>query len=41
MNMKNKPTTINQYLCALPADKRAALERLRKIIRAAAPGVEE
>jgi uncharacterized protein YdhG (YjbR/CyaY superfamily) len=36
-----KPTTIDEYLGALAKDKRAALERLRKIIRAAAPGAEE
>lgn len=33
--------TVDGYLAALPDDKRAALERLRKIIRAAAPGAEE
>src|SRR5574340_142037 len=33
--------TVDDYLAALPADQRAALERLRKIIRAAAPGAEE
>lgn len=33
--------TIDEYLAALDADKRAALARLRKIIRAAAPGLEE
>ena len=36
-----KPTTIDEYLAALSHDKRAALQRLRKIIREAAPGVEE
>ena len=35
------PKTVDEYLAALSADKRAALERVRKIIRAAAPGVEE
>ncbi len=45
--MARKPTnmgragTIDDYLAALSDDKRAALERLRKIIRSAAPGVEE
>jgi uncharacterized protein YdhG (YjbR/CyaY superfamily) len=34
-------TTIDGYLARLTADKRAALERLRKDIRAAAPGAEE
>ena len=32
---------IDEYLAALSSDKRAALERLRKIIRAAAPRAEE
>lgn len=36
-----KPRTIDAYLAGLSADKRAALERLRKVIRAAAPGAEE
>ena len=38
---KARPRTIDEYLAALSSDKRAALERLRRIIRAAAPGVEE
>ena len=36
-----KPKTIDDYLDALPADKRAALRKLRGIIRAAAPKAEE
>ena len=36
-----KPKTIDDYLASLSADKRAALERLRKTIHAAAPGAEE
>jgi len=36
-----KPTTIDGYLTAVSDDKRAALERLRRTIRAAAPGAEE
>jgi uncharacterized protein YdhG (YjbR/CyaY superfamily) len=36
-----RPTTIDEYLEALPPEKRAALEKLRKAIRAAAPGAEE
>jgi uncharacterized protein YdhG (YjbR/CyaY superfamily) len=36
-----KPQTIDEYLAALPADKRAALEKLRRVIRAAAPKGEE
>ncbi len=38
---KPKATTIDEYLAALSDDKRAALERLRKIIQAAAPKAEE
>ena len=38
---KTKPKTIDDYLAALSADKRTALESLRKHIRAAAPGAEE
>jgi len=38
---KGKPATIDQYLAPLPADQRDALQKLRKTIRAAAPGVEE
>jgi uncharacterized protein YdhG (YjbR/CyaY superfamily) len=36
-----KAKTIDEYLAALSDDKRAALEKLRKTIRAAAPGAEE
>src|SRR5437762_3469591 len=39
--MAGKPKTIDEYLAALSVDKRAALENLRKIIRAAAPKAEE
>lgn len=35
------PKTIDEYLAALSHDKRAALERLRRVIHAAAPGAEE
>ena len=38
---KAKPTTIDEYLERLSEEQRAALERLRKIIHAAAPGAEE
>jgi uncharacterized protein YdhG (YjbR/CyaY superfamily) len=34
-------TTMDGYLAPLPGDKRAALERLRRDIRSAAPGAEE
>ena len=39
--MTAKPKTIDKYLAALPDDKRAALETLRKTIKAAAPRAEE
>jgi len=39
--MASGPKTIDEYLAALSPDKRAALQKLRKIIRAAAPKAEE
>ena len=39
--MTAKPKTIDEYLAALSADKRSALEKLRKTIRAAAPKAGE
>jgi len=39
--MPAKPQTIDEYLAPLSAEKRAALERLRKDIQAAAPEAEE
>ena len=39
--MPGKPKNIDEYLAALSADKRAALEKLRKTIKAAAPKAEE
>jgi uncharacterized protein YdhG (YjbR/CyaY superfamily) len=39
--MKRKPKSIDDYLDTLSAEQRAALEKLRKDIRAAAPGAEE
>ncbi len=39
--MTGKPKTIDEYLAALSDDKRAALEKLRKAIQAAAPKAEE
>ena len=41
--MKSKPKgeTHDDYLAGLPADQRAALEKLRRTIRAAAPKAEE
>jgi len=35
------PKTIDEYLAALSAEQRAALEKLRKAIQAAAPEAEE
>ena len=35
------PKTIDEYLAPLSGEKRAALEKLRKAVRAAAPGAEE
>ena len=39
--MAAKPKTIDEYLAALSADKRAVLAKLRKTIGAAAPKAEE
>jgi uncharacterized protein YdhG (YjbR/CyaY superfamily) len=39
--MAAKPKTIDEYLAAVSENKRAALEKLRKVIRAAAPTAEE
>jgi uncharacterized protein YdhG (YjbR/CyaY superfamily) len=39
--MATKPKTFDDYLAALSADQRAALEKLRKTIKAAAPQAEE
>ena len=39
--MPDKPRTVDEYLATLSDDKRAALEVLRKTIKAAAPGAEE
>ena len=41
MAIKRAPASISQYLRALPADKRAALTRLRRSIKAVAPRAEE
>src|SRR6266568_8715963 len=38
---KAKPTTIDEYLAGVNADQRAALEKLRRTIRAVAPKAEE
>lgn len=39
--MRAKADSIDRYLAGLSDDKRAALERLRKAIKGAAPGAEE
>ena len=39
--MAAKPTTIDEYLAAVSAAQRAALQKVRKAIRAAAPKAEE
>lgn len=39
--MSAKPRNIDEYLAALSPDKRAALEKLRQAIKAAAPKAEE
>ena len=39
--MRAGPKTINAYLARIDRDKRAALQKLRKDIRAAAPRAEE
>ena len=36
-----KPRSIDEYLAPLSAEKRAALQKLRRAIKAAAPGAEE
>ena len=38
---KTKPVTIEEYLSGLDKEKRAALEKLRKVIKSAAPRAEE
>jgi uncharacterized protein YdhG (YjbR/CyaY superfamily) len=39
--MAAKPKTVDEYLAAVSEDKRAALEKLRKTIKAAAPKADE
>lgn len=39
--MKTKPSTIDAYLAGLEPEQRAALEKLRRAIEAAAPDAEE
>jgi len=39
--MSARPETIDDYLATVSDEKRAALEKLRRTIRSAAPGAEE
>ena len=39
--MPTSPETIDEYLALLSAEKRAALQKLRRAIQSAAPGAEE
>ena len=39
--MKTRPKNIDEYLAAVTAEQRAALEKLRKIIKSAVPRAEE
>lgn len=41
MSPRPAPKTIDEYLAGLPDDKRAALETLRKTVKAVAPKAEE
>ncbi|HEV8233013.1 MAG TPA: DUF1801 domain-containing protein, partial [Gemmatimonadaceae bacterium] len=41
MLAKSKPQNIDEYLASLNTKQRAALEKLRKAIKAAAPAAEE
>ena len=36
-----KPTTVDEYLAALPDDRRAAMAQIRAAVRAGAPGADE
>ena len=39
--MRAKPANVDEYLAPLSADKRAALEKLRRAIKSAVPNAEE
>lgn len=39
--MNDAPASVEAYLAALPADRRSALEDLRRTVLAAVPGAEE
>jgi uncharacterized protein YdhG (YjbR/CyaY superfamily) len=38
---RTEPESVDNYLAALPEDRRAALEKLRKVIKTAVPKAEE
>ncbi len=38
---RRKPTTIDEYLAGVPAEQRAALQKLRETIRSIVPDAEE
>lgn len=38
---KPQPAGVDSYLASVPADQRAALQKIREAVRAAAPGAEE
>jgi uncharacterized protein YdhG (YjbR/CyaY superfamily) len=40
-NRKHDPDAVDQYLVGLPDDERAALEKLRELIKATVPEVQE
>lgn len=39
--MANKPTSIDEYLAALPDDQSKVLKKVRKAVRAGVPGADE
>lgn len=41
MKLKSKPTTFDECLAAFGPEQRAALEKMRRVVRAAAPGAVE
>ena len=38
---RSNPTTFNEYISVFPPDVRAILQKIRKIVRKAAPGAQE
>ena len=41
VSVKQKPTTIDEYLASVKSEQRAALQRLRQTIRAVVPSAKE